>query len=66
MPRTSPAASPLAWAKDRARRAYRSACETDAPLSALIDRWWSETLTQVAGQPAATSAVVLTWPDRMR
>ena len=39
-------------AKDRCRRAYRSARQADPPLSALIDRFYSDTLTQVAGQPA--------------
>jgi hypothetical protein len=73
-------ASTLAQAKDRARQAYRSARQADPPLSALIDRWWSETLTQVHGQPATRSTVMLTriaimfevvadrrgWPERMR
>ena len=80
MPTRAPASSPLALAKDRARRAYMGARAADAPLSALLDRFYAETLTQVAGQPAAKSAVMFTriailfevvtdrrgWPERMR
>jgi hypothetical protein len=79
-PRAAAEATPLAMAKDRARRAYRSAREADPPLSALIDRFHSETLVQVAGQPAAKSAVMFQriailfevvadrrgWPERIR
>jgi hypothetical protein len=50
----------LAPRPPRRRSLYRAAREADALLSALIDRWWSKTLTQVAGQPAAKSATMLT------
>jgi hypothetical protein len=81
MPSARPAtATPLAAAKDRARRAYRSACEVDAPMAPTFGRWWAETLTQVDGQPADRSATMLVrmailfevaadrrgWPERMR
>jgi hypothetical protein len=58
--RPAPAASSLAMAKDRCRRAYRMAREAGAPISALIDRSRSETLTQISGQSAAESAIMLT------
>jgi hypothetical protein len=49
-------------------------------MSAVYDRWFAETLTQVDGQPADRSAVMFTriailfevvadrrgWPDRVR
>jgi hypothetical protein len=80
MPARPAPATPLALAKDRCRRAYRGARQADAPLSALLDRWYAETLTQVAGQPADKSAVMFTraaimfevvadrrgWPERIR
>jgi hypothetical protein len=74
------AASPLAAARERCRRAYHAARKADVPIAGLIDRWWAETLMMVDDQPAGRATVMLVrtaimlevvadragWPDRMR
>jgi hypothetical protein len=80
MPRPAPVAgTPLAMAKDRARRAHKGARQADAALSAIYDRWFAETLLAIERQPAAKSImwsrvailfeIVIDrrgWPERMR
>jgi hypothetical protein len=76
MPRPSPA---LTMARARCRQAF-DAVREDGALSGIWHTVYRETLDQVAGQPAAKSAVMLTriailfevvadrrgWPERMR
>jgi hypothetical protein len=76
----SRSSTPLGAAKDRCRAAYRAARDGDAAMGALFDRWWSETIEAVKGQPAERSAVMLTrtaimfevlvdrrgWPEHIR
>jgi hypothetical protein len=60
MPPRPPVVSPLAQARTRCRDAHKAARQADAPLSALFDRWWSETLVQVDGVHPDAAHVMLT------
>jgi hypothetical protein len=52
--------SPLAAAKERARRAHKAAREGDTRSSALYDRWMATTLTSAAGKPEAVAEAMFT------
>jgi hypothetical protein len=46
-------------AKERCATAYKSARKADERMSAVYDRWWSETLLAIEGKPAGRRAEML-------
>jgi hypothetical protein len=46
-------------AKKRRRAAYHGARKTDTTMSAIYDRWWSETLLAIKGKLAGRRAEML-------
>jgi hypothetical protein len=53
-------ASPLAAAKERARRVHKEAREGDGRSAALLDRWLADTLSAAAGKPEEVAAATFT------
>jgi hypothetical protein len=48
----SPAVAQAKDVKERCRTAYQGARAADLMMAPVYDRWWSETLMALEGQPA--------------
>ncbi len=53
-------ASPLAAAKERARRAHKAACGCDPRAVVLYDRWLATTLSAAGGKDEAVAIAMFT------